>query len=133
MHYLELERIKFPVRDATYSSFADGTVSFSIDCGASDALPEDHRLWGREPRLYADGSALPCTPRGWIKTIALASMPEPHLLTLYVMEHEDLLSCSGSIADRGETVAISLTGVAAIMGRQTRFAVTADARRVGSR
>jgi hypothetical protein len=130
MHYLELDRIRFPVQDATYTRYSDGTVSFSIDCGESDALLQGHRLWGRTPRLYADGSALPLTPREGIKTIALASMPEPHLLTLCVFEHEDLVSCSGSIDDRGDPVAITLSGVATIMGKQTSFAVSAEARRV---
>ena len=129
MRYLELDQIKFPVRDATYKSYPDGTVDFSIDCDESDALSQGHRLWGRTPRLYADGSALPLVPKDGIKTIALESMPEPYLLTLCVWEHEDVVSCSGVIDDSGSLVTISLTGVATIMGKPTRFTVTAEARR----
>ena len=133
MHYLELDQVKFPVRDATYSSFPDGTVSFSIDCDESDELSQGHRLWGRAPRLYADGSALPLIPKGGVHTLSLPHDPDSDLLTLYVTEHEDVLSCSGSIDDRGNIVAISLTGVATISGKPTRFAVTAEARLVSMR
>jgi hypothetical protein len=127
MDQLLLDGIPFPVLTATFDDRGDGTITFSIQCGASPSLPAAHRLWGVEPRLYADGAELPLIVDGATARLAAAQLPE-RSIALYVYEHEDLASCTASFVTRGELVRIELQGQATIMGRPVTVAVNTEAR-----